>query len=80
MKKVIPLFILIVLCSGCASMRLGNKDLACAINDIEVSRCDNGEEKSAEICSIARALKLQCQPKESKAKLFLKLQSALATP
>ena len=77
MKKVIPLVVLFVLFTGCASWNVRDRDLACAINQIEVSRCDSGEEKSAEVCSIARQFKLLCQPKESKAELFKQLKEAM---
>jgi len=79
MKKLATIAALAVafVLTGCASMNVRDRDLACAVNSIVVDRCNKGEEKSVDVCNIARLLAAKCAPDESKAKLFSRLQQAM---
>lgn len=65
--------------TGCASMNVRDRDLACAINDLVQARCVEGSEKNAELCAISKQLQTKCLDKEGKAALFSRLKSAMVS-
>lgn len=76
---LLPLLVLtsLTLSTGCASMNVRDRDLACAINDLVQARCVEGSEKNAELCAISKQLQAKCLDKEGKAALFSRLKSAM---
>jgi len=81
MKKLVTAAALtaaIVLLTGCRSVNVRDSDLACAMSNLVADRCAKGEEASAEVCNIARLLAAKCTPDESKARLFDRLNKAMA--
>lgn len=69
---------LVAALSGCASMNVKDRDLACALNEVVAESCDLGIQKSVEVCAISRKLRAKCVPEESKAELFKQLRAEMS--
>jgi len=76
MKMRIHVLVLFALATGCSSMNVRDRDLACTVNDLIQARCVSGEEKRAEVCEVSRLLQARCSMSEGKAKLFARLREA----